>query len=583
MPTFFLFHVLIYTNHMATKHWVIRLFPEDEMQAVFSDEPSIVQRLLWRQDIRTREAADIFLSPDYALHTHDPFLLKDMERAVSRIGHAIRSNEKIIIFGDYDADGICGSVVFHDFFRAVDFSNFQNYIPHRYEEGYGLKMRHIEEFASGGAKLLITIDCGVTNYKEIERAGELGVDVIVIDHHIVPPQWPPAYAIIDYKHPDDAYPSKYLSGAGLAFKVVQGILVRGTWPVTLEWSKWLLDVVAIAGVADMVPILGENRVLVHYGLKVLSRARRAGLKELYRTQRMGVNPTITSDTIGFTIAPRINAASRMGHATTGFEFLTTESSEEARWLVTRLEGENEDRKKLVEEICIELKKEIAKLPELPSVFYFGKKEWLPGVLGIAATRLVEEYGRSAFLYGGAPDHMKGSCRTASGINAVEVMRACADTLLEFGGHQAAGGFSLEEKNVGVFGHKLREVVARELDNPQPVEIVLEAELHAGDVTWEAFNTVERFQPFGQENKKPLFLLRDAEVVSAQVFGSGGKHLRLGLADSARTVSALKFNAPREWMDVVAVGAHVDAVVSFDLNEWNGNRELRLRLEDIRLS
>ena len=588
----FLFHSRIAQNLCAIlysmqKNWVIREEPTKDIAELFTDEHPIARILLGRAHISNKDEAEAFFSPNYDRHTHDPFLLKNMNRAVERISAAIHNKEKIIVYSDYDADGVCGGVVFHDFFRAINYTNFTNYIPHRYMEGYGLTMERIDAFSRDGAKVLITIDCGVTDYEEIERAQSLGIDVVVIDHHLVPPKWPPAYAVIDYKQEDDTYPSKYLSGAGLAFKTVQGILSRGEWPVSVGWSKWLLDVVAIAAVADMVPLLGENRTLVHYGLKVLSKTRRPGLQELYRSLRLG-DVEITSDTIGFTIAPRINAASRLGHASLAFQLLTSNAPEEARSVAKNLEGKNEDRKKIVEQIVAEIR-DSYRHKEPSAVIFTGKKQWLAGVLGIVATRLVEEFGRPAFLWGAGGDmfsmeHVKGSCRTIPGINAVEVMRACSQHLLDFGGHTVAGGFSLEEQAVPAFGMALEDAVRVASQNVQVEDLLLEAELSLPDITWEAYNALAKFEPFGQENKKPLFLFKNMEAAYVQLFGPAKNHLKLGFWTNSNTILwALKFGADPKWFREIHPGSRLDIAASFDAHQWMGNHELRLRIEDMRFS
>jgi len=243
--------------------------------------PELVQELLFSRGIETAKEAEEFLNPDYTKHVHDPFLIKDMEKAVLRILLAMEQNEKIVIYSDYDCDGIPGGVILHDFFKKINYENFENYIPHRHEEGYGLNLSAIESCAESNTKLLITVDCGITDVVPVTRANELGIDVIITDHHLVGKKLPPAYAILNSKQEDDSYPFDLLCGAGVAFKLVQGLLEKGSFNVTQGWEKWLLDMAGLSTIADMVPLVGENRVLAYYGLKVLRKSPRLGLQQLF--------------------------------------------------------------------------------------------------------------------------------------------------------------------------------------------------------------------------------------------------------------------------------------------------------------
>lgn len=273
--------------------------------------PKLMQELLFYRGIETVSAADEFLNPDYEKHIHDPFLIKDMDKAVKRILLAIKNNEKIVIYSDYDCDGIPGGVILHDFFKKIKYKNVSNYIPHRNDEGYSLNIGAIKEFSKEGAKLIITVDCGITDVKEVDVANNLGIDVIITDHHLVPKILPKAYAILNSKQEDDTYPYDMLCGAGVAFKLVQGLLAKGDFGITPGWEKWLLDMAGLSTIADMVPLTGENRVIAYFGLKVFRKSPRPGVQELCRKAKVRLH-NVTEDDIGFMVAPRINAASRMG-------------------------------------------------------------------------------------------------------------------------------------------------------------------------------------------------------------------------------------------------------------------------------
>ena len=534
--------------------------------------------------------------PDFDRDLHDPFLFQDMEAAVQLIKNAIDANEKIIIFGDYDADGTSGAVVFHDFFALIDYQNYAVYIPYRFREGYGLQKKHVEEFLSKDAKLIITIDCGITSFEEIKYAEEHGARVIVIDHHLIPPQWPPASAIIDPKRESDPYPYKFLSGAGLAWKVIAAFLRRHL-PQRVGQERWFLDVVAIAAVADMVPLTEENRTLVAYGLKVLEKTRRLGLRALY--QRAGLAGPLTTEDIGFTIAPRINAASRMDHANLSFSLLTTSSRQEAQWLANRLEEKNRERKVLVEQIVKEIESKFLISNSQFLIMVTGNKKWPPGVLGIAATRIMERFRVPVFLWGGPPaeaglDHdasqdiYRGSCRSLGDVNVVELMRAAhengSNPLFEdFGGHKQAGGFAIVPDRIEELAPRLAEALDAMPKEDIADQLLLEAPLKPEDVTEDIFEEIEQLQPFGVGNPKPFFLFSGAEIREVKELGNGKGYLKLLIArERQASLEAVSFNGlGHEWLGKLKVGDRVDLAAAVERNTWNGNTNLRLRVVDMR--
>lgn len=531
--------------------------------------------------------------PDFERDLHDPFLFQDMARAVELIKASIDANEKIIIFGDYDADGTSGAVVFHDFFLLIDYQNYEVYIPNRFSEGYGLQMKQVKEFLQNNAKLIVTIDCGITSFEEIAYAEERGARVIVIDHHLIPPRWPPASAIIDPKRESDPYPYRFLSGAGLAWKVISAFLARYL-PHRAGQERWLLDVVAIAAVADMVPLTQENRTLVAFGLKVLEKTRRLGLQALLSRARVSF-PFNTED-IGFAIAPRINAASRMDHANVSFSLLTTSSRQEAQRLADHLEEKNRERKALVEQIINTI---LAKLPHTNyPLLIEGDPSWPPGVLGIAATRIMERFRVPVFLWGGLGNSnedgeeqtvYRGSCRSLGDINVVDLMRAANEHKKEeplfedFGGHKQAGGFAIKSGRIEELAPRLIEALATIPREKIINQLFLEAEVKSEEVTETFFKEIERLQPFGMENQKPLFLFSAAEIKEAKELGNGKGYFKLLVArkDTA-PLEAVSFNGlGHEWLDKLNAGDVVDLAASIERNTWNGAATLRLRIEDIR--
>lgn len=568
-----------------------------------------LERALFHRGIQTPEEQEQFLHPDYERDSNDPFLFQDMGKAVELLKTAIDANEKIIVFGDYDADGTSGAVMFYDLFSLIDYKNYAVYIPDRFREGYGLQQSHIEEFLRGGAKLIITIDCGITNFEEIKYAEAHGAHVIVLDHHLIPPAWPPASVIIDPKRDSDPYPYRFLSGAALAWKVVAAFLSRVA-PHKAGHEKWMLDAVAIAAIADMVPLTQENRTLVHYGLKVIAKTKRLGLRMLSKINNL--RDPVTSEDVGFVIAPRINAASRMDHATVSFNLLTTSSEEEAKRLAMHLEEKNRERKELVEKIVTEIIAQLnaQRLPigqaGLPAgghgstfnALIMGDKSWLPGVLGIAATRIMERYRVPVFLWGGAPHEAKGSCRSPGTVNVVDLMRKADEEggpfddaqgkkfFSDFGGHPQAGGFSLPFERLPQLAPRLERAFELVEKRDVPPELFLEAPLTPEEVREELFNEIAQMEPFGVENPKPRFLFKSVEVRDVRELGNGGKgYFKITIPRlSGAPLEAVSFNGiGHEWLGNLRAGDVIDLAASLEHNTWNGTTTLRLRIEDIRIS
>ena len=548
-------------------------------------KPEILGQILWNRGIKTAEEVETFLNPNYDLHIHDPFLLKGMEKAVSRLIQAVKNKEKIIVSADYDADGVCGSVVLSEFLKAVE-ADFDVWIPDRFKEAYGLSKEKIEEFARTGAKVIVTIDCGVTDYDEIELANQKGIDVIVIDHHLIPPKWPRAFAIIDHKQEDDTYPEKILCGTGLAFKLVQGLLKKENWGLKEGWEKWLLDCVAIATVADMVPLTGENRIFVKYGCLVIKKGRRLGLSKLLKFKNIDLS-SVTSETIGYQIAPRINAASRMDHANTAYELLKTENEEEAGWLAKRLEEKNSERRTIVELILGELSLRFESVP-LSSVVFEGSKDWPAGVLGIAANRLVEKFHRPVFLYSIVSDTMvKGSCRAPEGVNVVDLMRGAENLFFDFGGHALSGGFSMLPEKIDELREKIIELGDRLNYDATASPREADMEINLDDISENLFEDTQILQPFGQVNPSPVFLIKNVFIRDLKKVGSNGSHVKMKLGKNGfsggydkSAIGAIYFRAGENGFKA---GDKIDVLAELQENIWNDRRNIELRIVDARHS
>ncbi len=412
----------------------------------------ILAHLLFSRGVKSVEDAEKFLKPNYDRDIHSPYLFKDMEKAVKRIVGAIERKEKIAVYSDYDVDGTAGAAIMYELFRMLDYlPNVHFYIPHRDDEGFGFHSHATEELGSRGVKLLITVDCGIVDSEATDSANKFGIDVIITDHHL--PQEgrvPKAYTIINPQMPDSGYPFKKLCGAGVAFKLAQAVLMNKDFGISLGQEKWMLDLVGIATLSDMVPLIDENRILAHYGLMVMRKTKRLGLLKLFNL--VGIDRKyLVEDDISFTIAPRINAASRMGDAFHAFDLFTANTDENAKRAADALEGINSERKGLTANISKQAKKmmEAKKINggEIKLII-MGNPRWKPSIVGPVANNLVDEYSVPVFLWGRSNGILKGSCRAPSGYNILEIMNAVPKGLfIEYGGHAGSGGFSFKEENI----------------------------------------------------------------------------------------------------------------------------------------
>lgn len=587
--------------------------------------PLVAQLLFHRGIIGVSDAinlsdAERFISPDYGRDTHDPFLMKNAEKAAERIIVAIKSakagsgGEKIAIYADYDADGIPGAALFHDFFHRTGFKDFITYIPHRHNEGFGLNIEAVEQLARDGAKLIVTVDCGISDVAPVVRANELGLDVIITDHHEAPDILPPAYAIVDHKQVGCDYPDKNICGSGVAFKLIQAILKKDRLGLPEGHEKWLLDLVGIATLSDMVPLVGENRVFAKYGLDVLRKSQRKGLRQLLDYLHIA-QAYLSEDDIAFMITPRINAASRMGVPMDAFDMLVADDDATARKSVEHLDHINNERKGVVAALVKEIKKTLRERYDaaLPDAIVLGNPDWRPSLLGLAANSCAEEFDRPVFLWGRDGDNMiKGSCRSEGKSNVVEIMRAVpAGVFTQFGGHKYSGGFAVADeavhfldKHLDEAAKKIKEEGAKRKargeskgessDLAVDEDDLVDAEISLDAVNWSIYNDIAKLAPFGMGNRKPLFLLKNISPASVRIFGKGNEHVELVLKQSnGGRVSAIAFfAAATEWAkalnDPAVSGADVasapsikcDIVASLEKSMFRGRPELRLRIEDV---
>jgi len=567
---------------------------DDTLRAGLVEYPELLQHLLYSRGITDQASAQAFINPQYEAHSRDPFLMKGMEKAVEKTLSLIRTNGRIAIFSDYDADGVPGAVIMHDFLKKVGHDNFEIYIPHRHDEGFGLNKEAIEELAGRGAKLLITIDCGIADAHEVAHANSLGIDVIITDHHLPssPDAIPKAYAVLNPKQADCAYPFKELCGTGVAFKLIQGLLARAStlnplpFPLPpVGWEKWLLDMVGLATLSDMVSLKDENRVFAHFGLKVLRKSPRPGLQKLLR--KAGVNQyMLTEDDVVFSVTPKINAASRLGSADVAFRLLSTTDESVADLAVTELMQLNNERKGIVGGLVKEVKKIIAeRYKEAPSIIVAGNPNWRPALLGLVANSLAREHSCPVFLWGrDGEDEIKGSCRSDGATSVMDLMRTAREAFLEYGGHAFSGGFSVSNEAVHTLESALQnayEKVHTEKTQEQAARSA-DALLLPDEVTQDTYRVIAQLSPFGHENQKPLFLMDNVMVSSARLFGKEKNHeeLLLSCADG-RTVKAIRFfSGDNPEYKLPAAGARVSLAVNMERSSFGGRTELRLRIVDI---
>jgi single-stranded-DNA-specific exonuclease len=565
---------------------------------------TILDHLLNSRGVAPSEK-EAFLNPDYDKHVHDPFLMAGMEAAVLRINKAIENNEKIVIYGDFDADGIPASVVLHDFFKKVGYHNFVNYIPHRHKEGFGFHLHVIEGLALENKEdinhvgmLVVTVDCGITDVETVKRATELGIDVIITDHHLPDKELPPAVAVVDPKRFDCAYPDKMLCGAGVAYKLVQALILYdrshgNRFDIKEGWEKWLLDMVGIATLSDMVPLVNENRVFAKFGLMVLRKTQRLGLVKLFRALKVSQKDLVEED-ITFLITPRINAASRMADPRDAFLLLSTTDSLEAESMVKHLNSINDERKVVVAKMSKEIHKVIRELKlDDDEILVVGNPYWSPTLLGLVSTTLVKDYGVPVFLWGRSEGVIKGSCRSDGTCNVVEIMRDIQEKhpqiFINAGGHSFAGGYSVNDEFIHEFRDKIKESYnmlfgsGESGDRPEKsVSYMADAILLPEQVTWNTWNEVEKLMPYGEGNTKPLFVFKDVKIDSIKMFGKQKEHLEIGFSG----IKAIAFFAESEMCEEIegelAKGNIVRKTVLGNLEKstFTYSPTLRIRIVDI---
>jgi single-stranded-DNA-specific exonuclease len=563
---------------MLSKQWILRHVDPGQQTALASllFISRMTASVLVGRGVTTKEQADRWMSPQ-AAGTHDPFLIPDVEIAVDRLHRAVQTGERICFYGDYDVDGMSATSLYILFFRGLG-ANVCWYIPDRLGEGYGLNESAMARVRSDGATLLVTSDCGTTSHREVEAACRLGIDVIITDHHQGEDLLPPAFAIMNPYRKDSRYPFPGLCSAGLAYKVVQAYATTyGSGRVVVES---FLDLVALATVADVVPLQDENRYLVRQGLDLISRGVRPGIKALKSVA--GVDRTCTAGTIAFRLAPRINAAGRLAHADLGVQLLTTESEADAHRIAGQLEQLNRERQ-AIEEQTVTQALAAVNPDDLPAALVVASRDWHLGVVGIVAARLVERYHRPAVVIAINEDGIgKGSARSIPGFDLYQALAACRHVLKGYGGHPAAAGLTIEEARLPEFVQGFQRVAAgwSEQHGRDPL-LHVDAEVKLMDVGPHAVRELDRLHPFGAGNPEPVFVVRNLAMLDMRVVGDG--HLKLTVRQQGSTpFESIGFRLG----DLLthrglSRTASIDLAFMPELNRWNGFDRIQLRIKDLR--
>ena len=526
----------------------------------------------------TKKELTAFLKPDTKKDLFDPFRLSDLRKACQRILLASRKKEKVGIFGDYDADGIPGAAILYEGLQKLGIET-QVYIPDR-GEGYGFSQKAVDTFREKGISLVITIDCGIRDLKSIDLARKLGIDVIVCDHHEPGKTLPRAYAVIDPKKRGEKYPFRELSGAAVGFKLIQG-LSKLSKKIKPEFLRYVLDLVAISVIADIVPLVSENRIFAKLGLMVLQKTKRLGLQELYRTAK--INPSkINAYQVGFMIAPRINASGRMAESRISFDLLTTCDKKEAKKYATILNDVNKERQKQTDRFIKEAKTKINKDKlHKNKVILIGNEEWPQGLVGLIASKLKDEFNRPVFVYQKNKLSSRGSARSIEGFNLAEILLASSKLIKRGGGHAKAAGFEvLNEKMEEFYDHLLLLAEQKIKDKDLIPEIKIDAEIDLADINWRNYKILVDFEPFGLGNPRPKFLIHDLEILQIKTMGNGEKHLSLVLGNQEQNLRAVYFSAG-EAINKIRRGDKINAIVSIEMNDFTGQPKLELHIEDLK--
>ena len=554
---------------MSRTHW--RLLTPTQPPLDIPGVNPLVAQLLCNRGISEPSQIETFLNADSRLES-DPFLLPDIHQAVSRTYQALLTGEEIAIYGDFDADGITATALLVQGLSALG-GKVIPYIPHRYHEGYGLQVAALEKLRKYGISLIITVDTGITAIAEIQKARKMGIDIIVTDHHLPLASLPPALAVVDPKRCDSNCQSIELAGVGVAFKFLQALL-KGSGREELINS--LLDLVALGTVTDMVPLTGDNRYWVKRGLELLNNTERIGLQEMMRSANLKPG-NLDTESISWILGPRLNAAGRLDDAATSYKLLLTQDPNEAASLVSELEEKNAKRQRLTTELLERAREKIIAAGTDSPLLMIGDEDYPPGVMGLVAGRLSEEFYRPVILFRFGSETCRGSGRSIPEFDLMAALAGCRDLLSNFGGHTKAAGFTVPTANLPQLEKQLSTLAEAQLAglDLRP-HIDIDAEVSLSDLTGETFKQIQRLAPFGSGNPLPAFVSRHVEIVDQRHIGSRNEHMGLKLKQEGIVWDAIGFRFGSRAQEITAF---MDIAYNLDIDRWNGAERLRLKLLD----
>ena len=531
----------------------------------------LLAQILINKNVTKDDEIEVFLNPKRN-NFYDPFLMPDMEKAVERIIKAIENKEKVLIYGDYDVDGITSTTVLKKFLEKLGMT-VDYHIPNRLKEGYGLNKEAIEEIAEKGTQLMITVDCGISGVEETEYAKSKGIDVIITDHHEPGEKLPNAIAVVDAKIKTNRYPFNQLAGVGVVFKLIQALSIR----LKLDEKEYLqyLDLVCLGTISDIVPLVDENRVIAKLGLKLVNVTKNIGLRTLLESAGYTV---ADSNTISFGIAPRVNACGRMGFADQALGLLLSENRNDALELATKFNEYNKERQEKEKKIFNDALELIEQDEENSPAIVLGKEGWHHGVIGIVSSKITEMFFKPSILIGFEGEEGKGSGRSIPGIDLHEALLKCGNNLEKYGGHAMAIGLSLKKENFGEFKKELNEYLAS-LNIGEIKQIIkVDAIADLQSISMKTVEELKLLEPFGEENKMPIFCLKNLKIYSIRAL-TEGKHLKLTLRDDNMEIGAIGFNMG-EMTNSLKIGDKVDIIGALEINEYNGYRNIQMNLKDV---
>lgn len=575
-----LFVVMNQPTTIQRKKWQVAPPVPAQIEEKLADVEPILRQILYNRGIVEPEAVQAFLHGRYPGET-DPFLLSDMDKAVARIEQALVDEETVVIYGDFDADGVTSTVLLTEALRGLGLprDKARPYIPDRVDEGYGLNMAALtkikEEF---GASLVISVDCGIRSVAEVEHANSIGLDMIVTDHHSLADELPPATAVINPKRPESAYPDNMLAGVGIAYKLAQAL--RQSLPNRAQYGRNdFLDLVAIGTVADLAPLLKENRTLVIEGLNELNSNQRPGIAALARVSRLDAG-SYTAESIAFGFGPRINAAGRLAHAYDAARLLATNNSLDAERFAQALDNLNRQRQRLTTELTA--RAEALVEPEA-SVLIAADANFVSGVVGLVASRLAEKYYRPAIVMEQGEEESRGSCRSIDEFHITDALDDVADLLVRHGGHAAAAGFTIRNENLPAFIERMTALAEEKLSSLELLPTVaIDTEIDLDEINMALYEELQKLEPTGIANPTPTFISRRVEVIHHKTVGQDGAHLQMRLSSTTgskrQVIPAIAF---RQGAWASHLPQFVDVVYTINLNRWNGRTNLQLMIQDIK--